>query len=85
MHPFYKNIYAFCDYVIMLKGYTNASFCRNKFKKYRISIIKTRILKLIALIKGERRERRRNNFNKNFIKSLVQCYSPAITTHLMRC
>jgi len=28
MHPFYKNIYAFCDYVIMLKSYTNASFCR---------------------------------------------------------
>ena len=86
MHPFYKNIYAFCDYVIML----------NKLHKCIILslinsvnteafIIKTRFLKLIALIKGERRERQKNNFNKNFIKSLMPCYSPAITTHLMRC
>ncbi len=85
MHPFYKNIYAFCDYVIMLKVTQMHHFVANKFRKYRSSIIKTRILKLTALIKGERRERRRNNFNKNFIKSLMLCYSPAITTHLMRC
>ena len=28
MHPFYKNISGFCDYVIMLNKLQNASFCR---------------------------------------------------------
>ena len=60
-------------------------FVANKFQKYRSSIIKTRFLKLTALKKGERRERQKNNFNKNIIKSLMPCYSHAITTHLMRC
>jgi len=85
MHPFYKNISAFCDYLIYSTRYKMHHFVANKFQKYRSSIIKTRILKLTALKKGERRERWRNNFNKNVIKSLMLCYSPAITTHLMMC
>ena len=85
MPPFYKNIYAFCDCLIMLNVTQMHHFVANKFRKYRSAILKTRFLKLTALIKGERRERRRNNFNKNVIKSLMPCYFPAITTHLMWC
>ena len=63
-------------------------FVANKFQKYRSSIIKTRILKLIALIKGERRERRRNNFNKNVYNisdaMLFPCYYDTLDEVLRR-
>ena len=86
MRLFYKNICAFCDYIIVLNKLHECIILSliNSGNKGS-SIIKTRFLRLTALIKAERRERRRNNFNKNFITSLMRCYSNAISTHLMRC